>query len=165
MSLLNDCKYGYSIRDNVMKLSLLKSSTYPNPQADRGSHEFTYALLPHAGNVTEGDTIEESAALNRPLEAERGIRLRDDRRIVCCDTPGVEVDAVKRCEDDGTLSVRMHECRGAQTAFRLTSEFAVRSWTVCSPLEEPLEEENSGAVIEGCLHPFELRTYRIRIDP
>lgn len=165
VSLLNDCKYGYSIRDNVMKLSLLKSSTYPNPQADRGSHEFTYALLPHAGNVTEGDTIEESAALNRPLEAERGIRLRDDRRIVCCDTPGVEVDAVKRCEDDGTLIVRMHECRGAQTAFRLTSEFAVRSWTVCSPLEEPLEEENSGAVIEGCLHPFELRTYRIRIDP
>lgn len=66
VSLLNDCKYGYSVRDNEITLSLLKSAKHPDPEADMGRHLFTYALLPHAGTVTEGGTIEAGCALNTP---------------------------------------------------------------------------------------------------
>ena len=44
VSLLNDCKYVYSIKDNVIKLSLLKSAVYPDTEADKGVQEFTYSL-------------------------------------------------------------------------------------------------------------------------
>lgn len=53
VALLNDCKHGYSAQDNVLKLSLIKSSTSPDLHADQGHHEFTYALLSHAGNLSE----------------------------------------------------------------------------------------------------------------
>ena len=54
VSLLNDCKYGHDIRDNVMRLSLLRSPTSPDPEADQGEHGFAYSLLPHAGGWDAG---------------------------------------------------------------------------------------------------------------
>ncbi|MDO4592429.1 MAG: glycoside hydrolase family 38 C-terminal domain-containing protein, partial [Comamonadaceae bacterium] len=33
-TLMNDCKYGHSADDNGVALTLLKSSTVPNPEAD-----------------------------------------------------------------------------------------------------------------------------------
>ena len=62
VSLLNDCKYGYDIRDNVMRITLLRGTTTPDPNADEGPHAFTYALLPHAGNWTEADTVRRACA-------------------------------------------------------------------------------------------------------
>ena len=44
ISLLNDCKYGYGIKKGDMSLTLIKSGTYPNEDADIGEHEFTYSI-------------------------------------------------------------------------------------------------------------------------
>ena len=35
VSLLNDCKYGHDVRENVLRLSLLRSSIDPDPAADQ----------------------------------------------------------------------------------------------------------------------------------
>ena len=51
VSLLNDCKYGHDIKDNVIRLSLIKSAIYPDPVADQGDHEFTYSLIPACGRL------------------------------------------------------------------------------------------------------------------
>jgi alpha-mannosidase len=51
VALLNDCKYGYDVRGDVLRLSLIKSATMPDSGADQGHHRFTYALLPHAGDT------------------------------------------------------------------------------------------------------------------
>ena len=53
VSLLNDCKYGHDIHDNVMRLTLLRGPTMPDPAADYGEHHFTYSLFPHAGGWDE----------------------------------------------------------------------------------------------------------------
>ena len=50
VALLNDCKYGYDIHDNVIRLTLLKSATNPDANADQGEHWMTYSLLPHEGD-------------------------------------------------------------------------------------------------------------------
>ncbi|XHR29446.1 MAG: alpha-mannosidase [Chthoniobacteraceae bacterium] len=71
VALLNDCKYGYDIHENVMRLSLLRSPTAPDPTADRGRHLFTYALLPHMGDLRQGRVIEEAYCLNAPLRSDR----------------------------------------------------------------------------------------------
>ena len=46
-SLLNDSKYGYDAKDNVLRISLLRSPESPDPHADEGRHHFTYSLYPH----------------------------------------------------------------------------------------------------------------------
>ena len=66
VSLLNDCKYGYDIKDGVIRLSLLKSAVYPNKNADNEIHEFTYSLYPHAGGWRCGKTIQMAYSLNCP---------------------------------------------------------------------------------------------------
>ena len=70
VSLLNDCKYGHDIQDNApdgttMRLSLLRSPTKPDPNADQGEHEFGYGLLLHAGRLSHV-TIDEAYAFNNP---------------------------------------------------------------------------------------------------
>jgi len=47
VSLINNSKYGYDIKDNVMRLSLLRSPKWPDPTADRGEHQIEYSLYPH----------------------------------------------------------------------------------------------------------------------
>ena len=46
-----NCKYGYDVRGDVLRLSLIKSATMPDSGADQGHHRFTYALLPHGGRT------------------------------------------------------------------------------------------------------------------
>ena len=47
-SLINESKYGYDAKGNVLRISLLRSPTWPDPNADRGHHHFRYSLYPHA---------------------------------------------------------------------------------------------------------------------
>ncbi|MCX7592322.1 MAG: alpha-mannosidase [Fischerella sp.] len=68
VSLLNDCKYGYDALPNQLRLTLLRSPNWPDPQADRGLHEFTYALYPHAGNWKSAHTVQRGYELNIPLQ-------------------------------------------------------------------------------------------------
>ncbi|MGI8983369.1 MAG: alpha-mannosidase, partial [Acidimicrobiales bacterium] len=68
VALLNDSKYGYDVRGDTLRLSLLRSPTAPDPECDQGRHHFTYALLPHAGDPFAGGVLEEASDLNTPLQ-------------------------------------------------------------------------------------------------
>ncbi len=67
VSLLNDCKYGYDSQNNQLRLTLLRSPNWPDPEADRGFHQFTYALYPHAGSWQSAHTVRRGYELNLPL--------------------------------------------------------------------------------------------------
>jgi len=68
VSLLNDCKYGYDSKPNQLRLTLLRSASWPDPEADKGHHEFTYAIYPHAGNWQSAQTVRHGYQLNIPLQ-------------------------------------------------------------------------------------------------
>lgn len=70
VSLLNDCKYGYDSQPNQLRITLLRSSNWPDPDADRGWHEFTYTLYPHGGNW-QSQTVRRGYELNQPLQVMR----------------------------------------------------------------------------------------------
>ena len=161
VSLLNDCKYGYSIRENVMKLSLLKSSKYPDQQSDMGVHTFTYALLPHAGSVTEGNTIEESVVLNLPAQVVPGAAVNGLRPVVLTDRRLV-LDAVKKSEDGDDLIVRLHECRGGRMTVKLSSDLPLASISACNLLEEETGETWTPDNWEVSWKPFEIKTFRLK---
>ena len=160
VSLLNNCKYGYSIKDQAIKLSLLKSAVYPDTEADKGTHEFTYSLYPHEGSVTEGGTIEAASRLNLPAQAVPG-QFADQRKIVKVSTDRVQIDAVKKAEDEDCLIVRLHECRGGRGKVKLSSEFPVKKLVSCNLLEHGCGEAVEGAEAVFPITPFEIKTFKM----
>ena len=88
VALLNDCKYGHSVHDGVLSLTLIKSGIEPNPMADVEMHHFTYSILPHIGGWREGGVVREGYKLNQPDDAltKASIRLpAGARRAWSCD--------------------------------------------------------------------------------
>lgn len=168
VALLNDCKYGYDIHGRVIRLSLLRSPTAPDPSADRGHHRFTYSLLPHAGDLRAGRVVEEAYALNAPLLAQeischegshpsRGSYFSTDR-------PGVIVEAVKQAEDGDGIIVRLYEAYGSRGPVRLRTSLPVVRATLTDMLEN---EEGELPIDEGCVllkvQPFEIMSLRLRL--
>lgn len=158
VSLLNDCKYGYDIKENRMRLTLLKGGINPDYKQDQGMHEFTYALYPHGGDFVEGCTVQEAHRLNQPLKAVAGAFAEKEFSFLSFDKDLVEVDAVKRSEDGKGLIVRFHEYTGAREKIRLHPGFAYRSVTECDLMERPFGEAVTGEEIELTVTPYEIKT-------
>ena len=163
VALLNDCKYGYDILGNVMRLSLLRGPGWPDPEADRGEHRFTYSLLPHAGDVLDGGVIEEAEALNVPLVVQSGSA--GTRSFVAVDRPGVRIEAVKKADDDDDLVVRVCEVAGGRGPARITVDAPVRRAAIVDLLERELEEVAvDGATVTVALRPFQLVTLKLDVS-
>ena len=167
VALLNDCKYGYDIYRNVMRLSLLRSSTAPDPTADRGHHVFTYALLPHEGDLRQGRVIEEAYQLNVPLRLDplsmHPGTLPLEHSFFETDRPGVIIESVKVAEDGQGIVVRLYEAYGSRGPVRLTANLPVQTATRTDMLEnaiEPLLMQDGSVALE--LRPFEIVTLRLK---
>ncbi|MBB6672453.1 alpha-mannosidase [Cohnella nanjingensis] len=162
VSLLNDCKYGYDIRDYTMRLSLIKSANDPDPEADKGAHSFTYALLPHAGDWYEGGTVREAWALNNPPAATAGAAARETGSLLRVSVANVMIDAAKKAEDGERLVVRLHDFAGIRDRVALTSDLAIASWQECDLMERPIGEPRTGDVAFD-LAPYEIKTFLLEL--
>ena len=162
VSILNDCKYGHSVHDGVMTITLLRAGTRPDLHADQGHHSFTYSLLPHAGSVTAADTIEESVKLNLPVRVSKGAAAQTLPTFTCS-SRNVAIDAVKKAEDGDALIVRVHECRGGHVEAELKPGFAIKSCTPCNLLEEVSGETVAADTLKINLKPFEIQTWKIEL--
>jgi len=162
VALLNDCKYGYDIRGSVMRLSLLRAPTHPDPTADRGSHQFTYALMPHPGDFREAGVIAAAEDLNAPLRIARGSAKLESRSLIEVDTPQVIVETVKRAEDSDAAVVRLYEAWGGRTRARLRVTLPAMRATLCDLLERELSEVPvRNGVIDLHLAPFKILTLKL----
>ncbi|MBO5322507.1 MAG: alpha-mannosidase [Oscillospiraceae bacterium] len=160
VSLLNNCKYGHSIKDNVMRISLLKSSKDPDAEADMGEHTFTYSLYPHQGPVAAGGTIEEANRLNLPAAVVPGKSVHG-AALFTVSSPNVQIDAIKKAEDEDCLVIRLHECRGTRAECTLQIHRPVKAVVPCNMLEHDIAPVMEGNSIPLCLGAFEIQNYKI----
>lgn len=86
---LNDCKYGVSVEENTVGLSLIKCGLYPNPSADREPHHAVYSVYPHMGTWQETGIVKEAYALNNPMvvlhSENAGGELPEEYALVRCE--------------------------------------------------------------------------------
>ena len=157
VSLLSDCKYGYSVKGNVMGISLLKSSKNPDTHADMGEHDFTYSLLPHEGCLG-AQTVEEAISLNQQVLCVPGALQAG--AVLKKDCAGVKIDAIKPAEDGDGFVVHMHECMGGRASVTLCSDYPIRAYAPCNLLEE-YETKTEGVQISADFRPFEIKCFRI----
>ncbi len=166
VSLLNDCKYGHDVRDNVMRISLLRGTTLPDPQADFGQHRFIYSLLPHAGSWDE-TTIAAAYALNDPLivaEGQRsgGAENKPQSVFISVDRPNVVIETVKQAEDGDGIIVRLYESQRRRGPVTLNVGFELAAAWRTNLLEENQAALNpSGNSVTLSLRPYEIVTLRL----
>ncbi len=166
VALLNDCKYGYDIHDNILSLSLLRSSTSPDPTADQGVQRFTYAILPHVGDLTNGRVIEEAYQLNvpplvTPLSIQPGV-LPATQSFFETDNAAVMIEAIKPADEGTGIIVRLYEAHGSRGSVTFHTTLPVQTISRADLLENPIEQlaMKAGAVVLQ-VAPFEIITLRL----
>ena len=163
VALLNDCKHGYDIHGSVMRLSLLRAPTHPDPTADRGDHHFTYALMPHGGDFRAAGVIAAAEDLNAPLRSVAGSFAGAERRsLVEVDTPQVIVETIKRAEDSDAVIVRLYEAWGGSCHAQVRTTLTASRAYLCDLLERNLEEVAiREGVVELDLTPFKIQSLKL----
>jgi alpha-mannosidase len=167
VSLLNDSKYGWDAKGNVLRLTLLRGTEYPDPAADLGQHVFTYSLMPHAGDWREGETVRRAWELNVP--------------IVCLpafagdgDLPGVYsflevlgpavLETIKPAENGDGWILRLYEPHGGRGRVAVHTALHLAGVCACNHVEEdgePLAVSDGSFVFE--VQPYQVRTFRVRL--
>jgi alpha-mannosidase len=163
VSVLNDCKYGHDVRDNVMRISLLRGTTDPDPEADRGEHRFAYSLLPHARPVGE-TTVAAGYALNNPLIVTAGKNGggAGEQSLIAADRTNIVIETIKMAEDGNGVIVRFYESQRQRGSVTLTTSFDLAQAWQTNLLEENQEKlEPNGNQVTVSVTPFQIVTVRL----
>jgi len=168
-SLLNDCKYGYDAKGNVLRLSLLRSPEYPDPHADEGHHEFTYSLYPHGGGWKEAMTIRRGYELNykllsMPFEKHQG-SLAAAHSFLQATPDNVIVTAMKKAEDENALVVRFYEWVGKDSEVTIQLPAGAESAVETDMMEKPLANLSvSNGRVSIHTKPYEIKTIKVKFS-
>ena len=167
VSLLNQSKYGYDAAGNVLRLTLLRSPTWPDPDADRGKQHFVYAIYPHAGSWKQAETVHRGYELNDRMEGEQVFShtgtLPAEKSWGSVENANVTLTAMKKMEDGNALVFRMYEWAGTAADVKLHVP-AGASYAVMSNMMEKPEEAHlamSGDVVTLPIKPYEILTVEV----
>ncbi len=124
VSLLNNSKYGYDTKDNVMRLSLLRSPKWPDPTQDMGKHTIDYALYPHKGDWKSANTVQKGWEYNEPLIAEVNSvhpgSLLLSNSFIKLDEDNLVITTVKKAEDSNAWIIQWYDAEGKSTEATIT---------------------------------------------
>jgi alpha-mannosidase len=162
VSLLNDCKYSYDIKDNVIRLSLLRAPVHPDPEADQGEHEMTYSLYPHDSDW-RASTVHQGYQLNVPMLAIAGTAAEPVASFATVDSESVLIDAIKKAEDSDAVIIRLYEALGQRGESVVTFSRAPRAVSVCDMMEEndtPVKFKEHSVPLY--FTPYEIKTLKVQ---
>ncbi|RDC50175.1 alpha-mannosidase [Acinetobacter sp. RIT592] len=164
VSLLNNCKYGHDIKDNVMRLTLLKSATHPDPVQDQGEQNFTYSLLPHSGDFIDGNTVKHAYELNQPLRVIKGmLKSEVKKQLFKFNDANILVDAIKKAEDEDMIIIRFHDYSGSRQNVSIDSDYEITGWMETNLMEKPIENLRNENSINVVVNPYEIKTLMIKM--
>ena len=166
LSVLNDCKYGWTAKDGRLMPTLVRAANGHYGEQDIGVHKFTYAIYPHAGHVSGSDVVRQGYDLNVPLRAMTGTgepesaALPAAYSLVSADQDNIIIETVKKAEDSGALVIRMYECWNRKTTANLIFGGKIKRMWECDLMEEndvPL----GGTALT--FKPFEIKTIKVEM--
>ena len=163
VSLLNDCKYGHSVNDGTIGLTLIKCGVEPNPNADVELHNFTYALYPHAGTWKQAGTVKEAYNVNVPAYVVNGGEEGKAYSFASVNKDNVILETVKQAENGEGTVLRFYECENSRTKATVTVPAEFTKAYATNLLEE-VEQEL--AVVDGkvtfTIKPYEIYTILLK---
>uniref|UniRef100_A0A8C0DNX6 alpha-mannosidase n=1 Tax=Balaenoptera musculus TaxID=9771 RepID=A0A8C0DNX6_BALMU len=173
LALLNDCKYGASVRGSVLSLSILRAPKSPDSTVDMGRHEFTYALMPHEGSFQDAGVIPAAYSLNFPLLAlpAPGPAPAAAWSAFSVSSPAVVLETVKQAETSlqgRKLVLRLYEAHGSHVDCWLHTSLPVQEAVLCDLLERrdpagPLPLRDSR--LKLTFSPFQVQSLLLVLQP
>lgn len=169
VSLLNDCKYGYDLMDNVMRITLMRGPVCPDRKGDIGKNYFTYSLYPHTGTWADAETVHEAFKLNVPLKplylnaAAEESELPHERSYIRISAKDVSLDALKPALNGDGMILRLCETERKHTRVKITLPGTFTQITECNMMEQDERELPVNVnEFEFDVKPFEVKTFRIK---
>jgi len=167
LSLINESKFGYDDQGNVLRLTLLRSPLWPDPQADRGHQHFSYALYPHAGDWKQGLSVRHGYEYNYQLQAVQvtshaGV-LPLEHSFVSVQPENVVLTAMKKAEDGDSLIFHAYEWAGKSGNVTFTLPEGATGAILANLLEQPQKSPLpiTGNQVTVPIHPFEILALRV----
>ena len=164
VSVLNDCKYGFSVHENNIDITLMRAPICPDPTGDIGYNEFTYSLVPHTGTWQEAGISELAYALNNPpAVVYSAVGSHDGERLISVKRKGVVLDAFKKAQNDDGYILRVFEAYSSRGKCEIDFCKAIESVTECNLMEkdgEALSHCEKSFVFD--IKPNEVKTFRIK---
>ena len=164
VSVLNDCKYGFSVHENNIDITLMRAPICPDPTGDIGYNEFTYSLVPHAGTWQEAGISELAYALNNPpAVVYSAVGSHDGEQLISVKRKGVVLDAFKKAQNDDGYILRVFEAYSSRGKCEIDFCKAIESVTECNLMEkdgEALSHCEKSFVFD--IKPNEVKTFRIK---
>ena len=150
ITVVNDCKYGQSCDENVLRVTLLRSSYDPDPLPEVTDHEIKFAVIPHKGACNVSAAIREGEQFNSPMAVisapvQKGT-LPAEKSFVEVLTPNVFVSTVKKAEGSDALVIRMFEAEGKKTVAKVKISDLAKAGAKAvetDVLEQPLEKSTA----------------------
>lgn len=166
VSLLNDCKYGHDIHDNVIGITLIKSALRPDETADRCDHHFTYSIYPHEGSWQHSNVQQSATELNMPLHGKE-ITESNNRKasfgLLSVNSSHIVIDTIKRAEDENAYIVRLYEYKNHKDqSVKLTFSIPVTKVIETNLIEREIGEvEVQNDQICFDITGYEIKTYKV----
>ncbi len=158
LAVINNAKYGYSVLNNDMRVSIARGSVYahdlgtklkPNGAyiwQDQGIQTFRLWLVLHAGPWQAAGIVrlaeEHTAPVPVQYQGIHGGSRPQSSSFLSVDAPNVVMTALKKSEEGDDLILRCYETHGRPASATLDLGFVNRRWT-------------------GNFRPFEIKTLRI----
>jgi alpha-mannosidase len=163
LSLINESKYGYDAKGNLLRISLLRSPTWPDPDADRGHHSFSYSLYPHSGDWKSALTVRRGYEFNYKLTAAQ-VESHAGRLPAAYSFAGVKDDnvvltAIKKSEDADALIFRFYEWAGKSGEVRLSvpnGATEAHRTNLMEQVEGPALAISKDGDVAVPVHPYEI---------
>ena len=165
VSLLNDCKYGHSLLNKKLSLTLVKSGVNPNPVTDQEEHFMTYSLYPHMGTWKPETTVQEAFNINVPVRVVTGGNMGEKFSFASIDKANVVLETIKKAEDGNGIIVRLYEIENTRTKVELTFDRPVVSVQEVNLVEDVVEDGKvtmpTANSIGFQIKPYEIKSYRV----
>ncbi len=165
VSIFSDYKSGYDPQPNQLRLTLLRGSTWPDPDADLGEHHFSYVLYPHQGNWQSAGIVQRAREFSFPLqiyqlptsEFTSPGTLPDRISLLHLSPSSLILTAFKPTENDpNSWILRCYESEGKTALLETANHWGLTISDRLNLLEEPLSENS----LE--IRPWEIVTIHLR---
>ena len=169
VAILNDCKHGYDTRDNVMRLTLLRAPTYPDPVADKGYHQFKYAIYPHKNDYKKAHVFRKGFEFNEPFLVTKAKKHIGDLpktfSFVKIGPENVILNSIKLSEDNNNeLILRVYETFGQPTPVQITFPYNINQAEEVNLIEDSIKSvQTQNTELQFDISPNEIRTFRVQL--
>lgn len=171
-ALLNDSKYGYDAVEQLVRITLLRGATFPDPASDRGEHRIKYALLVHDGVSDLADVPVAAERFNNPVAVVGDTSARASNAgestsfsFASVDKPNVTLETVKKAEKSDALVLRVFEHANARANTTISFGVPIKSAKLVNLMEEggqPVKVTGNSVTLQ--LRPFEIATLLLEVD-